>query len=282
MSVKKSIVLSTVFPSSKNSMDDLKKAVKFIKPFSFQVVEFYCANCNADDIYKILGKHEGVFLAAALQKERNLNISSYERSERRKALDALAECFSFAQQAGAKSVLINSGARPEDEKLDGVCLEYLKDSILELHNRVKGINILLEPGDRDVEYHHLIGHTDMAVSFIDSVQPVIPEIGLVFDTSHIFQLGEDLMHSWSIAEKYCNHIHLANCVLDRSSPMYGDKHPSFGYDGGVFNHEAARRFYNFLLNENRSLTVGIEVICREKNEQWFFNRLVSETEWFFK
>jgi len=58
------------------------------------------------------------------------------------------------------------------------------------------MEILLEPGDRDVEYRYLIGHTDMAVSFIEGVRSEVPCIGLVFDISHIAQLNEDIYSSW--------------------------------------------------------------------------------------
>ena len=29
------------------------------------------------------------------------------------------------------------------------------------------------------------------------------------------------------------HVHVGNCVLEPSSPLYGDKHPRFGVEGGA-------------------------------------------------
>lgn len=282
MPIQKSFVLSATFPSSRNSLDEFQKAFEFIRPFDFSTIEYYCENCDPQSIHTALGNYRSVFLGAALQKAENLNLSSKEAADRKRAVEMLADCFLFAKQAGSEHVLINSGARPEDERDDALCLSYLKESICELHHRVKDIHILLEPGDRDVEYNHLIGHTEMAVSFMKDIRTEVPCIDLVFDISHIAQLNEDLHSSWAMAKDYCSHVHLANCVLDRSSHLYGDKHPLFGIPGSVYSHESASSFYRFLQEETLPLTVGIEVISSGTSEQSFFERLVSETGWLFK
>ncbi len=282
MSIHKSFVLTSAFPSSKTGFEALKSAVESIEPYDFSMVEYYCGNCRADQIRSLLGKYKSVFLAAALQKEQGLNLCTPIADDRKKAINLLSECFRFARQAGAQSVLINSGKRPENEVQDKECLKYLKDSICKLHQQVNDIQILLEPGDRNVEYHHLIGHTDMAVSFIDDICTDVPNISLVFDMSHIAQLNEDLYASWEMAKKHCTHVHLANCVLDRNSSLYGDKHPLFGVKGSVYSHDTARAFYEHLQSENRPIVVGIEMICHESSEQRFFERFASETGWFFR
>lgn len=282
MLINKSFVLLSSFPSSKTGFDTLKRAVEFIKPYDFSMVEYYCENCDADHVRNLMGGYRSVFLAAALQKDQALNLCAPAAEDRKKAVNVLAECFRFARQAGAEAVLINSGTRPDNDEQDALCLEYLKDSVCELHHRVSGIPILLEPGDRDIQYRHLIGHTDMAVSFIEDIRSEVPCISLVFDISHIAQLNENLYSSWEIAKKHCSHIHLANCVLDRNSPLFGDKHPLFGVKDGIYTHDTARAFYQHLQMENSSLSVGIEMICSEDSEQSFFERFAAETGWFFQ
>lgn len=282
MPIQKSFVLSATFPSSKNSLDGFQTALEFIKPFDYSMIEYYYENCDPESIRTLLGDYKSVFLGAALQKSQNLNLCSIKADDRKKAISALTECFLFARQAGSEYVLINSGSRPDQEKDDELCLKYLADSISELHHRVNDINILLEPGDRDVEYCHLLGHTQTAVSFVEDMRTEVPCLGLVFDISHIAQLNEDLYTSWNLAKKYCSHVHLANCVLNRLSPLYGDKHPLFSVTDGVYSHEYASAFYHSLQGENLSLTVGIEMICSEASEQSFFNRFVTETGWFFE
>lgn len=282
MHIQKSFVLSSAFPSSKTSLDGFKRAIEFIKPFDFSIIEYYCENCDTESVRTLLGDYQSVFLGAALQKSQNLNLCSIEAADRKTAVNALVESFLFARQAGSEYVLINSGARPEQEKDDILCLNYLKESISELHYRVKDIQILLEPGDRDVEYRHLLGHTDTAVSFVEDMRDEVPCLGLVFDISHIAQLNEDLYTSWSQAKKYCTHVHLANCVLNKLSPLYGDKHPLFSATDGVYSHESASAYYQYLQDERLPLNVGIEMICSETSEQSFFERFVSETGWFFQ
>ena len=52
------------------------------------------------------------------------------------------------------------------------------------------------------------------------------------DTSHLIQLDEKLLDCIKKALPYCNHIHLANCVIkDKLHELYGDKHTEFGSDG---------------------------------------------------
>lgn len=282
MSIQKSFVLPASFPSSKETLTGLRKALDIIRPFDFSVIEYYCEKCDAKSVRTLLDDYQSVFLGAALQKSQNLNLCSINADDRRKAVRELTECFLFAKEAGSQYVLINSGTRPKDENDDELCLNYLKESIIELHHRVKDIQILLEPGDREVEFHHLLGHTDMAVSFVEDIRAEVPNLSLVFDISHIAQLNEELYSSWSKAKQYCSHIHLANCVLNPLSSLYGDKHPLFSVTDGVYSHESASAFYQFLQDENLSLTIGIEIICSEASEHSFFDQLVSETGWFFK
>ncbi len=282
MSINKSFVLLSAFPSSKTGFEPLKKAVEFIKPYDFSIVEFYCENCDTDHVRRLMDGYRGVFLAAALQKDQGLNLCTSAAGDRKKAVNVLAECLRFARQAGAESVLINSGTRPDNNEEDSLCLEYLRDSVCELHHRVSDIPILLEPGDRDIQYRHLIGHTDTAVSFIEDIRSDVPCISMVFDISHIAQLNENLYSSWEIAKKYCSHIHLANCVLDRNSPLFGDKHPLFSEKNSIYTHDTAKAFYQHLQMENKPISVGIEMICSEESEQSFFARFAAETGWFFQ
>jgi hypothetical protein len=73
-----------------------------------------------------------------------------------------------------------------------------------------------------------------------------------------------------------------HCVLDRNSPVYGDKHPLFSVENGVYTHDAAKGFYQHLQKEKSPLSVGIEMICSEDSEQSFFESFAAETAWFFQ
>jgi len=280
--VQKSFVLPATFPCSKTSVEGLQDALDTIREFDIDVIEYYCESRNSDKISGLLGGLESVFLTAALQKQQNLRPCSPDASERKKAVELMTESMRFAEQAGARSVLINSGRRPDDEKKDDDCHKYLMESLCALHNSVKNIGILVEPGDRDIEYRHLIGHTKSAVMFIQEIRKYIQNISLVFDMSHIAQLSEDLYDSWDVAKDYCPHVHLANCSLVEGSEFYGDKHPPFGIKDGVYSHSAALEFYKFLCDTNTSLTIGLEIICHTGSAKDFFWSYAKETDWFLK
>lgn len=74
------------------------------------------------------------------------------------------------------------------------------------------------------------------------------------------------MDAFEKAKPWCSHIHLANCVLRRGDPMYGDKHPLFGIKGGEFGRgdmqeiveEIRKKYYN------EDVIVAIEIIQSQK------------------
>ena len=46
---------------------------------------------------------------------------------------------------------------------------------------------------------------------------------------------------------YCNHIHLANCIIrDKSHELYGDKHSEFGIEGGEISLEEAHHMIEWI------------------------------------
>jgi sugar phosphate isomerase/epimerase len=197
-------------------------------------------------------------------------------------VEELRDCFHFARDAGAFAVMVSSGPRPDREADDPACLACLADSLQALHQAEPALEILLEPGDRDVEYRHLLGPARMSADFAKTlVQTGLP-LGLIFDISHSAQLGEDPYEAWETVKPYCRHVHLANCVLVKGSPIYGDKHPFFGVKDGVYSHDDARKFLSVLEAAPEPLRVTLEMICPAgEEEEDFFRRLVEDTEWFF-
>jgi sugar phosphate isomerase/epimerase len=278
----KAFVFSAIFPGSKTGPAGLKRALDLLSPWNYSTVEYYCQNISPGKAASLLAGKKSVFLAGARQKAEGLNPCSLDSETRRKAVQGLEECFHFAREAGAASVLISSGQRPDSENDDGECLKLLLDSLETLYRAEPGLSILLESGDRDVEYRHLLGHTGMTVEFTASCRREAIPLSLVFDISHIAQLDEDLETAWKTAAPFCEHIHFANCVLDKRLPLYGDKHPFFEVPGGVYTHRDARNFLDLLGAEDKPLTISLEMICPPgENEDDFFTRLTKDTQWFF-
>lgn len=278
----RSFVISAILPSSKSGPEGLKKALDLLSPFDYSTVEYYCQNISPDQAAALLGGKRSIFLAGARQKGEGLNPCSLDREERERAVKSLSECFHFAQQAGACAVMLSSGQRPDNEKDDAEALKVLAGSLERLHNAEPCLPILLEPGDRDVEYRHLLGYSPVAADFAASCRGSGLPFSLILDISHAAQLGEDPYESWRILKPYCDQVHLANCILDKSLPLYGDKHPFFEVPGGVYTHNDARDFLSFLQQEALPLTVSLEMICPpNEDETAFFSRLVQDTAWFF-
>jgi hypothetical protein len=278
----KSFVLSASFPSSKKGYDGLKKALDIITPYHFTTIEYYSEDVSADKVSLLMEGRRSIFLAGARQKAAGLNPCALDKDVRDKAVAELGECFRFARQAGAAALMLSSGPRPEHESDDPQCLIYLADSLESLHKLEPDLPILLEPGDRDVEYRHLLGYTPVSVEFTAACRKNGLPLGLIFDISHIAQLGEELGAAWVAARPYCDHVHLANCVLEKQHSLYGDKHPLFGVPGGVYTHQDAYGFLSVLQEDPQPLTVSLEVICPfNESEDGFFPRLVSDTGWFF-
>ena len=276
----KSFVLSASFPASVSGEDGLRAAIQTIAPYGFSVVEYYSEGCGPERVKTLMGGRRSIFLAGARQKAQGLSLCTPDESERLRAVKELSECMCFALRAGAEAVLISSGGRPAMDEDEPRCLGLLRDSILRLHEAVPDMKLLLEPGDRDIEYRQLIGSTDVAVKFLKALPKQVP-LELTFDMSHAAQLGEDLSSAWDAAKDYCSHVHLANCVLKQGAPLYGDKHPFFGIRDGVYSHDDAKAFFSRLAEDARPVIVGIEMICSKESQAGFFERLVADAGWFF-
>jgi sugar phosphate isomerase/epimerase len=279
---EKSFVLSAAFPGSKRGLKGLRRALDLLAPYRFSAIEYYCEEVSPGQAAALLAGKTSVFLAGARQKMAGLNPCALDRETREKAVAELGECFHFAREAGAAAVMLSSGSRPPGEADDALCLAYLADSLHRLHRVEPELPMLLEPGDRDVEYRQLLGPSRWSADFAAARRKEGLPLALIFDMSHAAQLGEHLETAWDTVKPCCDHIHLANCVLEKNSPIYGDKHPFFGIPQGVYSHQRARDFLARLVNDPRPLRVSLEMICPPgEREDDFFARLAADTGWFF-
>ncbi|WP_235427082.1 sugar phosphate isomerase/epimerase family protein [Cohnella kolymensis] len=99
--------------------------------------------------------------------------------------------------------------------------------------RSKGdLEILLEPFDHDTDFRCLIGPSELAVQVAQEVRKVDPTFGLMVDLSHLPMLRESPAQALTATKDYLKHAHIGNCLIrDKNDPVYGDKHPRFGYPG---------------------------------------------------
>jgi len=134
----------------------------------------------------------------------------------------------------------------------------------------------------------LIENTNLAIKLVREIKEKYNNFGLTMDTSHLRQLDEEPLDSIKKAFPYCNHIHLANCIVkDKTSNLYGDKHPEFGIEGGEISIEEA----NYMIKEIKKmyrrtdLILGLEIIYRTNNDEEeidYFKRAMKELSYFSK
>ncbi|HZK11477.1 MAG TPA: TIM barrel protein, partial [Atribacterota bacterium] len=236
---------------------------------------------------------KSIYLGAMAAKQKNLNLSSPNKDLREESVQEMKKCIDDAYFYCSYSILINSGRSPDNEE-DEIAYGYLKKSLEELlkymDEKAKDyrLNLTLEPGDTGVDSFSLIGSTGLAIKLVREIREQYKNFGLTMDTSHLRQLNEKPLNSIKKAFPYCNHIHLANCIIkDKTSNLYGDKHPEFGIEGGEINIEEIRDILETIkeIYEGSELIVGLEIIFRKedyKEEIDYFKNTMKSLSSFYK
>ena len=292
---KKSIVLPAFFPSSMENAQHFLNAIKTLKNYNICSIEFYYKGNDRKTIKEYLISYDikSIYLGAMAAKQKNLNLSAQNEELREESVQEMKKCIDEAYFYGSYSILINSGRSPDNGE-DEIAYKYLKKSLEELLKYINvsakdyKLNLTLEPGDTRVDSFSLIGNTDLAIKLVRDIREKYKNFGLTMDTSHLRQLNEKPLGSIKKALPYCNHIHLANCIIkDKTSNLYGDKHPEFGIEGGEISIE---KIINILqtveqIYEGSELIVGLEIICRKeyyKEEIGYFKNIMKNLGWFYK
>jgi sugar phosphate isomerase/epimerase len=168
--------------------------------------------------------------ALLLQK---LNVNSLDEAQRMRAVDQLKRCVDEAEEIGAKGLAFLSGIDPGDaDRSNG--LDALAKSIKQVNDYAedKGIQLVLEVFDYDIDKKCLIGPNDVAAEFCRRMRKDIPSFGLLCDLSHVPLQHDTTKKTLNELKGTLAHIHVGNCVLDPKLPGYGDLHPRFGFPGG--------------------------------------------------
>jgi hypothetical protein len=168
--------------------------------------------------------------------QRPLAPASMDAEHREFTLNIYKDELERAKLCNAEKIITNSG--PNDVKNREKCKDHLVDFYIELCKSAESMIVMIEPTDWDTSKCKLIGSSKEAVEICQRVRDAGCEnMASMIDMCHIPLMHETLAQAFSDTGDYLEHIHLGNCVVDKKSPFYGDKHPGLGIEGGVYGIE---------------------------------------------
>jgi len=141
-----------------------------------------------------------------------------------------------AVEQGIRDVGVLSGAEvsPADR---AQAMTWLEESLVDIcaYAAPRGVTIVLEVFDRDIDKKCLIGPAASAREIAERVKRQQKNFGLLVDLSHIVLLGESPEQALLPVKDHLMHVHIGNAYFDgnKADPYWGDNHPSFGYPGGA-------------------------------------------------
>jgi sugar phosphate isomerase/epimerase len=265
------IVQFMAFPQSKSSEHYLRTIAAILEDEFFDFIEITSApDQETAEQVRVLLQSSGVevgFSAHPVLLGNQANLNSMEEEERQRAVDLVKGAIDDAYHLGATNLAFMSGKDPGSELRDRA-LGYLIESIQEIcrYARSKGdLEILLEPFDHDTDFRCLVGPSHLAVQVAQEVRRVDPAFGLMVDLSHLPMLRESPAEALIATKDYLKHAHIGNCLIrDKSHPVYGDKHPRFGYPGSEIGVPEVAEYLRTLidigyLEKGKSRTLSFEI-----------------------
>jgi len=165
--------------------------------------------------------------------QQSLAPASMDGEHRRYTLDVYKDELERAKLCNAQKIITNSG--PNDIENRDQCKDYLVEFYIELCKCAESIIVMIEPTDWNASKRKLIGSSKEAVEICRRVRDAGCEnMASMIDMCHVPLMHETIAQAVCDTGDYLEHIHLGNCVLDKASPIYGDKHPGIEIEGGVY------------------------------------------------
>lgn len=168
--------------------------------------------------------------------EQKLSLSSLDPAVRQKAIEVVTAQFDDAAEVGASTVAVISGPRPADAARRAEALAALEDSLGKLASAIRrhpGMDLLIEPLDYEADKRNTLGSTPEAVAICRRLAAQQLRLVLCLDTAHLILNNEDTVAAVAQARDFITEFHFCNPVINRSSPVYGDRHIPFGAPGVV-------------------------------------------------
>lgn len=172
--------------------------------------------------------------------------ASADPKERAYAMEFLRREADFAAMCGAKKLIFISGADIPGDRTDAKA--RFVDFVLEWSEYIpKEICLTLEPGDRDIDKHFLLGPLEDSCECVREWRKQDINAGILLDMGHLPQIYETLESAVKKTGELICHIHLGNCILKNSqNPLYGDKHVAWGAEDGEYDEKDGTAFMKLL------------------------------------
>ena len=194
----------------------------------------------------------------------DLNLCDVDENGRKKAVQSVKAGIDEAIELGCEAVQFMSGS-PHNSTVESAYAK-LVESTKELcdYARSKGIPLVCEMFDYDVDKRALIGPSELAAKYAKEITRDYPEFGLQVDLSHIPLMHEEIRPSLFAVRDYIKHIHIGNAVVNKGAEAYGDMHPRFGFPNSANGVKEVAEFLGVLfeigyLGGEERKTISFEV-----------------------
>jgi sugar phosphate isomerase/epimerase len=176
--------------------------------------------------------------------QRSLAPAAMDSEHRSYSMNVYKDELERAKLCNSTKIITNAG--PNDVENRDQCMDYLVEFYIEICKCAESMTVMIEPTDWDTSKCKLIGSSAEAVEICKRVRDAgCDNMASMIDMCHVPLMHETIAQAMKDTGEYLEHIHLGNCVTDKASPFYGDKHPGIGIEGGVYGVEDLAE--NFIL-----------------------------------
>lgn len=178
-----------------------------------------------------------------------LNPNDLDEEGRKKAEAVLIDSIDEAEYLGAKGIAFLAG-KYDASKKDEAFSQLLKTTQnLCDYAKKKGMSIVLEVFDFDLDKKSLIGPAPYAAKFAAEMRSYTENFGLMIDLSHIPQTYETSKFVIQTLRPYIVHFHIGNGVIKPGAEAYGDTHPRFGFPNSANDVKELLEFLKVMKEE---------------------------------